>query len=226
MLQVTVSYFYEGLRQALELDPAITGEMVIAAALDRIKHRPHRDLAVNLALAGIQALDGNSSRLEWPTGHQGGGLGNFHQKITRHHIEHALMLRRTDVGRHDERAMKIQCRPCACAPVHARGMSRTTAPHHTVCQSRDRSGCQGDRRNCAGCRNHLPRCMGCANSERRSHVLEEIACSALKIVNENVGTQAGITEIDAEYLLSFSTIERILGSCSGTIRSVRTVGRP
>lgn len=57
VLKVPVSYFYEGLRQALEPDPTITDEMVIGAALERIKHRPRRDLAVKLALAVIQAIE-------------------------------------------------------------------------------------------------------------------------------------------------------------------------
>lgn len=57
VLNVPISYFYEGLRQPLEPDPTVSNEMVIGAALERIRHRPRRDLAVKLALAVIQAVE-------------------------------------------------------------------------------------------------------------------------------------------------------------------------
>ena len=57
VLKVPISYFYEGLKQALEPEPTISDEMVIGAALERIKHRSRRELAVKLALAVVQTLE-------------------------------------------------------------------------------------------------------------------------------------------------------------------------
>ncbi len=57
ILKAPVSHFYEGLQQSLEPGAAIADEMVIVAALDRIKHRPRRELAMKLVLAVLQAIE-------------------------------------------------------------------------------------------------------------------------------------------------------------------------
>jgi transcriptional regulator with XRE-family HTH domain len=57
ILKVPVSYFYDGLQQALKIESPVSDEMMIGRALDRIKHRSRRELAVKLVLALLLALE-------------------------------------------------------------------------------------------------------------------------------------------------------------------------
>lgn len=57
LLKVPVSYFYEDLQQALEGETPISDESVIGTALERIKRRSRRELAVKLVLALLQTLE-------------------------------------------------------------------------------------------------------------------------------------------------------------------------